>query len=255
MASTRAIGVVIPSISNPVFAEALSGISEEIRTAGYNLMLTVTDYDSTNEASAVGALMGHQVDGLILTVADPDVCASLDMLERARVPYVLVYNQPGEIGRPTISVDNVAAGGEVARALAALGHTSLGMIAGSFDASDRARARQSGFAAAAHEAGLDDPVIREVDFVDGDIEKVVAGLYDGGGCTPTALFCSKRSAGHLGDRSAAALRPESAGRRFSYRFRRDLRRNPSFPHSDDCGAAVTGNGALGRKPTARPSQR
>lgn len=190
MASTRAIGVVIPSISNPVFADALSGINEEIRAAGYNLMLTVTDYDSANEASAVGALMGHQVDGLILTVADPDACTSLDMLERAKVPYVLVYNQPGEIGRPTISVDNVAAGGEVARTLAALGHESLGMIAGSFDASDRARARQSGFAAAAHEAGLDDPLIREVDFVDGDIEQVVAGLYQGDGSKPTALFCS-----------------------------------------------------------------
>ena len=190
MASTRALGVVIPSISNPVFAEALSGINEEIRAAGYNLMLTVTDYDSANEASAVGALMGHQVDGLILTVADPDACASLDMLERAKVPYVLVYNQPGKTRRPTISVDNVAAGGEVARTLAALGHRSLGMIAGSFEASDRARARQTGFADEARKAGLDDPVIREVDFVDGDTEQVVAGLYQAGGKRPTALFCS-----------------------------------------------------------------
>ncbi len=190
MASTRAIGVVVPSISNPVFADALAGINEEIRAAGYNLMLTVTDYDAANEASAVGALMGHQVDGLILTVADPDDCASLDMLERAGVPYVLVYNQPGGKSRATISVDNVAAGGEVARTLAAFGHRSLGMISGSFEASDRARARQAGFVDETVASGLHAPVICEVDFIDGDIEQVIAGLYRSDGKTPTALFCS-----------------------------------------------------------------
>lgn len=190
MASTKALGVVIPSISNPVFADALAGINEETRAAGYNLMLTVTDYDSANEASAVGALMGYQVDGLILTVADPANSASLDMLESAGVPYVLVYNQPCDRARATISVDNVAAGGEVAHMLTALDHRALGMIAGSFDASDRARARQTGFVRSTLKAGLDEPLIREVDFVDGDIESVVTDLYRGAGPRPTALFCS-----------------------------------------------------------------
>lgn len=190
MASTRSLGVVIPSISNPVFAETLAGISAQTRASGYNLMLTVSDYDGANEASAVSALMSCQVDGMILTVADPVESASLDMLEGAGIPYVLVYNQPSESGRPAIGVDNIAAGGDVARALMALGHRRLGMIAGSFQASDRSRARQTGFVGEVLNAGIDAPVIREVDFVDGDMEKVVAELFQSNEASPTALFCS-----------------------------------------------------------------
>lgn len=189
-ASTRSLGVVIPSISNPVFADALAGISEETRSAGYSLTLTVTDYDPGNEAGAVGALMGNQVDGLILTVADPVDCASLEMLEQAAVPYVLIYNEPSGTGRPAIGVDNVAAGGEVAHALVALGHRKLGMIAGDFNASDRSRARQTGFVREVARAGLEAPVTREVDFVDGDIESTIGDLYAVDGARPTALFCS-----------------------------------------------------------------
>jgi len=190
MARTRSLGVVIPSISNPVFAETLAGLSAEARASDYNLMLTVSDYDCANEAGAVSALMSCQVDGLILTVADLVHSASLDMLDAAGIPYVLVYNQPSDGGRPTIGVDNIAAGGDVARALAALGHRRLGMIAGSFQASDRSRARQTGFVREVLKAGIDAPVIREVDFVDGDIEQVVTGLFEGDTPPPAALFCS-----------------------------------------------------------------
>ena len=189
-ASTRSLGVVIPSISNPVFADALAGINEATRAEGYSLMLTVTDYDPGNEAGAVSALMANQVDGLILTVADPADCESLEMLDRAGIPYVLVYNEPSSSTRPAIGVDNFAAGGEVARALVALGHRRLGMIAGSFKASDRSRARQTGFAREALSDGLAEPVIREVDFVDGDTENVVSELFAASDEAPTALFCS-----------------------------------------------------------------
>ena len=99
-------------------------------------------------------------------------------------------NQPSDSGRPAIGVDNIAAGGDVARALAALGHRRLGMIAGSFQASDRSRARQTGFVREVLKAGIDAPVIREVDFVDGDIEQVVTGLFESDTTPPTALFCS-----------------------------------------------------------------
>ena len=189
-ARTKALGIVIPSISNPVFAETVAGISEQARALGYNLMLTVTDYDLEGEQTAVGALLGYQVDGLILTVADPDNSPSLDMLETASVPYVLVYNQPSARARPTVTVDNVAAGRDVARAFASAGHRRLGMIAGSFQASDRSRARQAGFALELEAAGFGPPVIREVEFVDSDMDEVTADLFQAQCQAPTALFCS-----------------------------------------------------------------
>ncbi|WP_284223881.1 LacI family DNA-binding transcriptional regulator, partial [Brevundimonas denitrificans] len=42
---TKSLGVVIPSLSNPVFSDAVSGINEAARAEGYRLMFTSTEYN------------------------------------------------------------------------------------------------------------------------------------------------------------------------------------------------------------------
>ena len=187
---TRSLGVVIPSMSNPVFADAVAGINEEARARGYTLMFNVTNYDREEELTAVSAFLEYRVEGLILTVTDPDDSPVLDMLEREDVPYVLVYNRPSARSRPTATVDNVAAGREAAAALMSLGHERLGMVAGRFAASDRAIARRDGFLAEIAAKGHPAPLVLEVDFVDLNVEEVLGPLYAGRATAPTALFCS-----------------------------------------------------------------
>lgn len=189
-AQTRTLGVVIPSMTNPVFADAVAGIDEAARVAGYGLMFTSTEYDPEREQEAVASLLGNRVDGLILTVADPERSAVLDRLDAAATPYVLTYNQPGPGGRPTVTVDNVAAGRAVAAHLAGLGHARLGMISGPFRASDRAAARRHGFLAGAAAHGLAQPAVREMSFLETDALSVLRPLYAEPGTAPTALFCS-----------------------------------------------------------------
>ncbi len=189
-AHTMALGVVIPSMSNPIFADTVAGINEAARSLGYTLMFTSTDYDAAEEERAVSALLGYRVDGLILTVADPEHSTILDALDRDRVPYVLVHNQPSPRRRPTVAVDNVAAGRAVADALLALGHARVGMISGRFSASDRAEARHRGFVQRLAQLGAPPPAVREVSFLEQDMESVLAPLYTAGGEAPTALFCS-----------------------------------------------------------------
>ena len=189
-ARSKMIGVMIPSLSNPVFAEAFSGINEAARAAGYTLMMMVSEYDAAEELHAVEALMDYQVEGLVLTVTDPATSGALARLERAGIPFVLVYNQPTDSTRPTVTVDNVAVGQDVARELARLGHKFLGMIAGRFDGSDRSRARRKGFEDGLAASDLPAPVVREVDFIDIEVDQVLADLYRDRGSAPTALFCS-----------------------------------------------------------------
>ncbi|MCP5373007.1 MAG: LacI family DNA-binding transcriptional regulator [Hyphomicrobiales bacterium] len=189
-AHTRSLGIVIPSLSNPVFADAVAGINAEARAAGYTLMFTSTDYAPEEELRTVSALLEYRVDGLILTVADPADNPVLDLLQAAGVPYVLIYNQPCPRNHPTVTVDNVAAGREVALALAALGHRRLGMVSGTFTASDRAAARRDGFLAGCAEAGLPAPRVLEVDFVTPHLDRVLAPVYGDRAAAPTALFCS-----------------------------------------------------------------
>jgi len=188
--NTKSLGVVIPSLSNPVFADAVSGINAEARAGGYTLMLTATDYSPQEELRTVGALLEYRVDGLVLTVADPDHSPVLDMLEKSGVPYVLIYNQPTPKMRPTVTVDNVEAGKEAAHTLINLGHKRLGMISGQFATSDRAHARRSGFFQGARAGSVSEPAVLEVDLVELKVDVTLAKLYADRDSAPTALFCS-----------------------------------------------------------------
>lgn len=186
---TKSLGVVIPSISNPVFSDAVAGITNEAKQQGYTLMLTSTNYDPEEELSVVGTLLENRVDGVLLTVADPKNSVALEMLRNAGTPYNLIYNQPAEQS-PTVTVDNVEAGREVAAQFATLGHQYLGMISGRFTTSDRALARKDGFLKGAREQGLPDPVICEADHEGRALERTLEALYRDRSKAPTALFCS-----------------------------------------------------------------
>lgn len=187
---TKSLGVVIPSMSNPVFADAVAGINEEARSRGYTLMFTSTEYNPEEEVRAVSTFLDYRVDGLILTVADPRDSAVLELLERAGVPYVLIYNQVSVEGRSTVTIDNVAAGRAVAEALFDLGHETLGMVSGLFYTSDRAMARRDGFVQAVRAKGYPDPTVLEVGFVDLEVEKALRDIYGKRETAPSALFCS-----------------------------------------------------------------
>ncbi|OKL45069.1 LacI family DNA-binding transcriptional regulator [Pseudovibrio exalbescens] len=190
---TRNIGVLIPSLSNPVFAEIFAGINDIARAQGYTLLATVSEYDRELELDSIQSFLNHQVDAAILTVTNPAQCEGLALLKTAKIPTVLVFNQENDATRdalPLVTVDNEQVGYDVARKLISLGHTSMAMVAGHFTASDRSRARRQGFARALAEAGLAPPRICEVDFVSADVHSALNSLRVGTPEGPTGLFCS-----------------------------------------------------------------
>ncbi|MBO6826378.1 MAG: LacI family DNA-binding transcriptional regulator [Sneathiella sp.] len=187
--TTKSIGMVIPSISNPVFSDAVSGVSAAIRKEGYSLTLTTSQYSPEGEVDAISTLLENRVDGVILTVTDPETSKALELLEKSAVPFVMIYNQPSS-GRATMTVDNVAAGKEVAGELIKLGHKRLGMVSGKFASSDRALARMNGFVKGVRDARLTAPVICEVDFEAQDISDVLEPMFKDMNAAPSALFCS-----------------------------------------------------------------
>jgi DNA-binding LacI/PurR family transcriptional regulator len=185
---SRTIGVLVPSLVNPVFAESVAGIELAAQRAGYSVLLATSHYDREREMTAIETLRAHWVDGLILTVASADNSPSLDLLDASAVPYVLIYNQPRRLDRAAVTVDNVAAAREAVASLIALGHRRIAMLAGVRAASDRTILRQEGFEAAMRAAGLIPGLTMEVDFEVLNAERAVATLFDAPEA-PTALFC------------------------------------------------------------------
>lgn len=189
---SRTVGVVVPTLSNTVFAQCLQGIELAARALDYSVMFTATEYRQEDEAAAVNLLLSHRVDGVILTVADASASQTLDVLDSEQIPYVLTYNQPQQASRLSVSVDNRAAARDAVAHLIALGHTHIQMLSGYFNASDRAIQRYHGYVDAMRLHGLTPLTPIEVPRHTGDTGLAINYLqgFADPQQRPSALFCS-----------------------------------------------------------------
>lgn len=205
---TGNIGVVLPTLAHPVFAECLDGLERATRADNYAVLLATTGYDPAQEDGAIERLLRHRVDGLVLTVADAARSRVLDKLERERVPYVLVYNELGRRSskhRPTVSVDNRAAARQMVEHLIGLGHRRIAMVAGSFRQSDRARLRHRGYVDAMQGNRCTPLPPIELPFMADDARSRLVDVL-GRRERPTALFCSSDHLAMLVMRDLARLK-------------------------------------------------
>ena len=182
---SRTLGVLLPTLHNPVFAECLAGIAMAAAEAGFSILPATTDYDEQREQHGARALIARAVDGVILTVANAAGSATLDHLRRAGLPYVLAYNRHAD--HPCVSVDGRVAMRELVERLVRDGHRRIAMLSGTLAASDRARQRFGGYEEAmrAIDAG---PELIEVPFVVSAADTLAVRLRRP--VRPTASVCS-----------------------------------------------------------------
>jgi DNA-binding LacI/PurR family transcriptional regulator len=188
-AKSRTIGVLVPSLKNPIFADAVQGIEHAAEREGYSILLTSSNYAPEKEVEAVDALLSNRVEGLIVTVADEARSPALDLLRREGVPFVLVFNPALDPGPSAITIDNQAAARAIVEQLIAFGHRRIAMIAGRFKASDRSELRRAGYEQALRDHGIDPGPVIEVGFDTLDLSGHCAELC-AGDQPPTAVFCS-----------------------------------------------------------------
>lgn len=186
---SRVLGVVLPTLLNPVFAECLEGIARSATRAGYAILPLTTDYRLEQEEQAVNLLLAGNVDGMILVVSSPETSKALQRLCISRLPYVLAYNRHAD--HPCISVDSEQAVSELVVRLAGLGHRNIAMVSGQLGASDRAQQRCRGFRRGMEAAGLaqqQNQQVLEVPFVETAVSEITELLSRQP--RPSALICS-----------------------------------------------------------------
>lgn len=183
---SKVIGVVLPTLLNPVFAECLEGIAATAAEHGYSIIPVTTSYRLADEEAAVARLAARSVDGMVLVVANPAASPALQRLQAAKLPYVLAYNRHAK--HPCVSVDHEAAVADVVHRLVARGHRRIAMVSGQLSASDRAQQRHQGFVRGLGECGLPAGTLLEVPFMEHAVQHLTAFLR--GPRRPTALFCS-----------------------------------------------------------------
>jgi len=144
------LGLIVPDLTNPVYAPIVAGVQLAATSAGYALILA----SDTEAPSRVGThtivrmLAEDRVDGLL--VASGTVTSDLlDMLADVGKPVVLVNRGLPNI--PSITVDDEAGARLATRYLIRRGHQRIMHLAGPLgvDTTDR---RLAGYHSAVHEA-------------------------------------------------------------------------------------------------------
>lgn len=105
---SRAIGVLVPSLTNQVFADVIKGIEQVTDQAGYQTMLAHYGYSEEKEEQRIESLLSYHVDGLILS-ENHHSPRTLKMLKVANIPVVEIMDS-GQIGlQQGVGFDNISA--------------------------------------------------------------------------------------------------------------------------------------------------
>lgn len=153
---SRIVAAIVPTISNPVFAETVEALTLTLAEGGYQLLLGQNAYRASDEEALVEAFLGRRVDGLVLTGCGQSRSLR-DRLRQAGVPMVQTWDLPESGATPRAVLDmavgfsNVAAGRAAARHLIERGHRRLGFLGAD---EERSRQRLEGFRAEVEKAGL-----------------------------------------------------------------------------------------------------
>jgi len=126
---TYTLGILIPDITNPFFAEIARGVEDTANVNGFNIILCNTDDKLKKERIYLEILKGRRVDGLILGTAHIKDKSILE-LENKKFPYILVSRNIEGLDKNCIIVDDVEGGIIATEYLIKLGHRQIAHITG-----------------------------------------------------------------------------------------------------------------------------
>ena len=77
---SAAIGMVVPNLSDPFFANAVHAVQEVARTNGYVVILASSGGEVALERSEIEGLVGRQIDGLVVAPVDSRIDSFSDII-------------------------------------------------------------------------------------------------------------------------------------------------------------------------------
>jgi DNA-binding LacI/PurR family transcriptional regulator len=131
--TTRMFGLVIPAMTNPIFARVVMAIEEQAHEMGYDIILAHSHNSVEREEKCIRRLLCRRVDGIFLVPvyrAAQTAPAYEELLQRA-VPTVILGQRAPFCSRfASVETDDVAGAVAITRHLIDLGHRRIAFFAG-----------------------------------------------------------------------------------------------------------------------------
>lgn len=151
---TDLIGVVVPSLSNIVFPQVMSGVTDALKGTPLQPVFGVTDYDLDVEYQTIRSMLSWRPAGLIVAGVDqPDDTRRL--LAGAGIPVVQIMDFDGDPIDSCVGFSHAEAGYDMAVALLGTGVQRIAYIGRNLDKDLRAGKRKKGFQVALRDQGLE----------------------------------------------------------------------------------------------------
>lgn len=145
---TRIIGLILPDISNPFFADIASAVNEVIYSQGYNSILCSTGWDAKIEEQQLSLLLDQRVDGIIFKPS----AELTDRYTNLSVAKVMISNAQDKRFN-FVEIDNVKGGRIAADHLIDCGYRNVAFIGGA-ESSRSNQDRLKGFREQLAERGI-----------------------------------------------------------------------------------------------------
>lgn len=141
---TFIVGLIIPDVTNPYFAEIARGVEDVLLGHDYQMFLCNTDGNKRRERAAIDSLISQHVEGIINVAprsGDKDLAEFVGQL-----PMVVMDRDMDDVSPyfDSVYTDNYTASAKLAEHFLRLGHKSFACLAGPDDV-PIARRRLQGF--------------------------------------------------------------------------------------------------------------
>ncbi|CAM4525333.1 LacI family DNA-binding transcriptional regulator [Paenibacillus xylanexedens] len=185
---TYTLGLLVPDISNPYFAELARAVEDRSRQLGYSVVICSTDNKDERVERYLNLLQQKRVDGMMIGTGI-DNAEILSPLLQQSIPIALIARHMPSLSVHTVTIDDILGGALAAEHLLELGHTRLAVLSEPSKVSS-SQERVRGFRETLIKAGytLEPNQIRE-SAADLSSAKKEALLLLGEKDHPTGLFC------------------------------------------------------------------
>ncbi|MFN0293796.1 LacI family DNA-binding transcriptional regulator [Pedobacter helvus] len=125
-----AIGLVIPNLANPFFANIVSVVNQVLHERGYSVILTDCNEEEKLEIEAVNALSARNMDGMIVIPSGRGK-KHLELLRQKRTPVVFIDRYFEDLAIPYVATNHYDGALKITEYLIANGHRKIACLQGS----------------------------------------------------------------------------------------------------------------------------
>jgi DNA-binding LacI/PurR family transcriptional regulator len=188
--TTKLFGLVIPAVTNPIYARIVYAIEERAHELGYDLLIAHTMNKPDREELCLRRMLSRRVDGLFITpVYRFEAEARIYQEITARKTPTVLLGPPAPFCKnfPSVEIEELSASYSITKHLLGLGHKRIAYFTGPRDA-PWAHDRFEGYRRALREAGLeadDKLVFQSGSTIEDGAAAALQMLNEG--CNPTAI--------------------------------------------------------------------